>query len=80
MDASFEIRFPDEKTARQALKVAPPKTGPKASLTAKISPTNKKTVRYSITAESFTALRAHSTSLLRDLKVFLDTVEFTRNK
>lgn len=74
MKAVFEIDFADGRQARQALK-AMQFAG--KSKRAQVHVTLKKgngraTIIYTISADSFSALRARATSLLRDVKVAKD--------
>ncbi len=78
MQVLFEIEFKDAKQARQALRVVHSKKDKKASLQVKTVPRKQGALRYTIIADSFTSLRAHATSLLRDLKVLKDTFDFKK--
>lgn len=76
MKAVFELDFPEAQSARKAAKVLSQQIrGGKATLECAA---NKRLVRATITAKSFTALRAISTSLLRDARVFYDSLELVK--
>jgi len=86
MKATFEIDFADEKQAKLALKALESVT---AGVSAGWRPgvPNKRAVMhvshkagtriliYTMTADSFSSLRARATSLLRDLKVAREAFE-----
>ena len=78
MKAIFELDFPDSQTAKKAAQVLSQNIlGGRAQLECTA---NKSIVRASITAQGFTSLRAISTSLLRDARVFYDSLELVEKK
>lgn len=71
MNASFEVGFPSEEDAGKALKILGKSSeGPRASV--KVMQRGS-SLEVTIKADSFAALRARSTSLLRDLKIVMDS-------
>ena len=66
--ATFEIDFADERQAKLALKAVSGGSGKRAQVHVARRPGTPILI-YSITADSFSSLRARATSLLRDLKV-----------
>ncbi len=73
MKAVFELEFEDAQTAKKAGQVLAQKI--LGGRTALQCTANKNFVRATITAESFSPLRAISTSFLRDARVFYDSIE-----
>ncbi len=73
MKATFEIEFKDKEEAGNALKVIKPQKGRNTTLHVLHRGGNK--LQYIIEADSFSPLRARSTSLLRDLKVMKTVFE-----
>ncbi len=73
MKTIFEIEFKDAKEAKQAAEILKKTKSDEDNLRAKISIVvkNEKLIA-TVIASDFTALRAMSTTLLRDLKVIID--------
>ncbi len=74
MKAIFQIDFPSAKQAADAMKIIKAEKGRNTDLTVSHEKGSDKII-YTITASSFSPLRARSTSLLRDLKVMLSVFE-----
>ena len=80
MKTILEIEFKDAKEASQAAKILKETKSDDESLRAKIKVEAKKEkVTVIITATDFTALRALTTTTLRDLKVIIDGFKITQN-
>ncbi len=75
MKATFEIEFAGERQAKLALKAISGGGGKPGRSEVHVTRKHGKakagrtTIIYTITADSFSSLRARATSLLRDLKV-----------
>ncbi len=73
MKTIFEIEFKDAKEANQAAKILKETKTDEDNLRAKISiAVKKEKLIATVVANDFTALRAMSTTLMRDLKVIID--------
>ncbi|MFH1257500.1 MAG: KEOPS complex subunit Pcc1 [Candidatus Micrarchaeota archaeon] len=79
MKSTFEIDFKDKKQAEDALKVIRPQKGRNTTLHV-LHKKESNSITYVIDAESFSPLRARSTSLLRDLKIMFNVLEKAEEK
>ncbi|OIO26209.1 hypothetical protein AUJ14_02310 [Candidatus Micrarchaeota archaeon CG1_02_55_22] len=71
--STIKIPFADKETAdKAALVVKGDDISPRSKLEAEA---NKNVLTLNIGAEDFTALRARTTSALRDLRVFVDSTD-----
>jgi len=74
--AVIEVRFPSPELARAVLKALETK-GERARVDAGVE---KNVVRIKITATDFPALRARTTSALRDLKILYDAINMKERR
>ncbi len=74
MRTVVEVDFPSPELARAALKAFETRGG-KAEVNAGVE---KNVLRIEITAGGFSALRARTTSALRDLKIISDALELKK--
>ena len=79
MKATFEIGFQNEKEAEDACNVVKAQIGNNATLHV-LHKKGEKTVLYIVEANSFSPLRARSTSLLRDIKIMKTVFEKNKQK
>lgn len=74
MKCTLKISFPNKKNAKHALEIL--KKTQNTTINRRAHSTysqEEKTLKIQVNASDFTALRAITTSLLRDLKIIIDT-------
>ncbi|MFH0922536.1 MAG: KEOPS complex subunit Pcc1 [Candidatus Micrarchaeota archaeon] len=78
MNALFEVSFASEQLARTAKGVLTfAEISDKSSMELNVE---KNVLKARIEAKNFASLRARSVSFLRDVKVFLDSVELVKKR
>ena len=78
MNAWFEVSFASEELARKAKSVLTfAEISEKSTMELKVE---KNVLKAKIEAKNFASLRARSVSFLRDVKVFLDSVELVEKR
>ena len=79
MKSTFEIDFKDKKQAEDALRIIRAQKGRNTMLHV-LHKKGRSIITYIVDADSFSPLRARSTSLLRDLKIMFNVLEKAEEK